>query len=337
MSDDNREVARIEQETTAVAPVSEKTISDYLAAFGLAGTLTKQEQMQFVEVAKAYNLNPFKRELYCVPHVNKETGKRTLSLITGYETYIKRAEHTGLLDGWECNIKGQGQNMKAVATIRRKGWSMPFKHEVYLVEYDQHNTMWKTKPRTMLKKVAIAQAFRLCFPDDMGGMPYTSDELPEEMTTIRDVTPDPEIKGDWVPQGEPAHEAPAPHIEPEKRKATPAEIEKLKALAKAFTKTELDEFYKLYVGAPDIMIEKMQEARIAKLEAGTLHPENAPEKVAPADDGRFSHLPKDLREKFIATTSGKQEQQPEPVKTVGENDPTLGFPDDSHLLYEGSR
>ena len=29
----------------------------------------------------------------------------------------------------------------------------------------------------MTKKVAIAQGFRLCFPDELGGMPYTADEL----------------------------------------------------------------------------------------------------------------------------------------------------------------
>lgn len=335
MSDDNREVARIEQETTAVAPVSEKTISDYLAAFGLAGTLTKLEQMQFVEVARAYSLNPFKKEIYCVPHVGQD-GKRTLSIITGYETYLKRAEHTGLLDGWECTLESKGGDTVAVATIYRKDRTRPFKHEVYMSEYNTGRSLWKSKPKTMLKKVAIAQAFRMCFPDDMGGMPYTSDELPDDMTTMRDVTSGSEIKGDWVPQGEPVQAAPAASA-PEKRKATPEEIEKLKALAKAFTREELDEFYKLYVGAPDIMIEKMQEARIAKLEAGTLHPENAPE-PAPADDGRFAHLPKDLREKFIAATAGKKpEPQAEQVKTVGENDPSLGFPDDSNLLYEGSR
>ena len=34
----------------------------------------------------------------------------------------------------------------------------------------------------MLEKVAIATAFRRAFPCDFGGMPYTTDELPEHMT-----------------------------------------------------------------------------------------------------------------------------------------------------------
>jgi hypothetical protein len=35
----------------------------------------------------------------------------------------------------------------------------------------------------MTKKVCISQAFRLCFSDELGGMPYTSDEIaPQEQT-----------------------------------------------------------------------------------------------------------------------------------------------------------
>ena len=47
--------------------------------------------------------------------------------------------------------------------------------------------MWSEKPRTMLKKVCIAQAFRLCFPVELGGMPYTADELPPHMSTSAEV------------------------------------------------------------------------------------------------------------------------------------------------------
>jgi hypothetical protein len=38
----------------------------------------------------------------------------------------------------------------------------------------------------MTKKVAIGQAFRLCFPDEFGGMPYEESEMPLEE---RNVTP----------------------------------------------------------------------------------------------------------------------------------------------------
>jgi len=40
----------------------------------------------------------------------------------------------------------------------------------------------------------MAQGFRLAFPDEMGGMPYTADELPDEMTVMRNVTESEEKK-----------------------------------------------------------------------------------------------------------------------------------------------
>ena len=36
----------------------------------------------------------------------------------------------------------------------------------------------------MLKKVAIAQAFRLAFPDEMGSLPYTAEEMPVQHETL---------------------------------------------------------------------------------------------------------------------------------------------------------
>jgi phage recombination protein Bet len=172
--------------------VTKEKISEYLTAFNLT-TLTPAEQLQFIEIAIAYQLNPFKREIYCVPYMksvkDEQTGKwekqRALSIITGYEVYLKRAERTGKLDGWKCETDDKG---RAWATIYRKDWKNPFIHEVWLKEVGQFDdkgelrSLWKKMPKFMLKKVCIAQAFRLCFPDEFGGMPYIADEMPANMT-----------------------------------------------------------------------------------------------------------------------------------------------------------
>lgn len=182
-------------------------INNYLDAFGIASQLNMGEKKQFIEIAMAYNLNPFKREIYCVPYeanVKKPDGswgkERKLSIITGYEVYLKRAERVGALDGWEVVVEGEGESMKAVLTIHRKDWSHPFKHEVYFSETAKKDkdgkpqSMWKTMPKFMLKKVAIAQGFRMAFPDEFGGMPYAADELPDNMTAgfneIKNITPE---------------------------------------------------------------------------------------------------------------------------------------------------
>ncbi|MDA3900025.1 MAG: phage recombination protein Bet [Spirochaetes bacterium] len=179
----------VNSKTELQTEITTEKLIEYLDVVGLSSELKPQEKTQFIEIARAYQLNPFKREVYCVAYGQGQYRK--LSIITGYEVYLKRAERTGLLNGWKIRTEGQirDSSLKAIIEVYRKDWTQPFVHEVYYREYVQKdkngkvNRFWSEKPVTMLKKVVIAQAFRLCFPDEIGGMPYTSDELPENMTT----------------------------------------------------------------------------------------------------------------------------------------------------------
>lgn len=171
-----------------VETLSKEKLIEFLNIAGVASKLTEKERLNFVEIAQAYQLNPFKREIYCNSY--GEGQNRQTSIITGYEVYIKRAERTGKLNGWEVKIEGKMPDLKAIITIYRKDWEKPFTHEVYFEEVcqkkrDGHlNSIWAKMPRFMTKKVAIAQGFRLCFSDELGGMPYTADELPQEEKII---------------------------------------------------------------------------------------------------------------------------------------------------------
>ena len=207
--------------------ISENEIMDYVKTFTGASALTVGETKQFVNVAKAFNLNPFKREIYAIPYDKsvmrdgKWVKERQLSIITGYEVYLKRAERTDRLDGWEVTTEGEGEAMKAVITIHRKDWKHPFHHEVYFSEVAKKDrdgkpqSMWKTMPKFMLKKVAVAQGFRMAFPDEFGGMPYTADELPDNMTKGAEpvvgsgTADDPEVLPPVKNETEPAKKEPA--------------------------------------------------------------------------------------------------------------------------------
>ncbi|MBP5403791.1 MAG: phage recombination protein Bet [Elusimicrobiaceae bacterium] len=178
-----------------VPPTKEKLLL-YLEINGLSRIMTPHEKDYFVETAQAYCLNPFKREIHCVP---RGTGdKRVIALITGYDVYIKRAERTGKLDGYGFVTEGKSPALKTIITIYRKDWSHPFEYEVNFDEVVQRNRdgsisyMWAKMPKFMLRKVAIAQGFRLCFPDELGGMPYTADELAEGMGIPNAVVEEPE-------------------------------------------------------------------------------------------------------------------------------------------------
>ena len=166
-----------------VPDIPKQTVLDFLTAFGLASQLTEPEKLQFIEIAQAFKLNPFKREIHVA--VYGEGEYRRLSIITGYEVYLKRAERTGKLDGWKAWVEGEGDAMKALVEIHRKDWSEPFVHEVYWREAVQKKkdgsptSFWTKQPKFQLKKVAISQGFRLAFPDELGGLPYDASELPD--------------------------------------------------------------------------------------------------------------------------------------------------------------
>lgn len=154
--------------------VTDEMLESYLQVTGMV--LGQNDMLMYKNIAKTYGLNPYKREIHVAK--SQKTGK--VSFVTGYEVYIKRAELSGQLDGWEVTQVGQNENLAAVITIWRKGWTHPFKHEVYYAEAAANSPIWRDKPRFMLKKVAIGQGFRLCFPAELGGMPYEESELPNE-------------------------------------------------------------------------------------------------------------------------------------------------------------
>ncbi len=181
--------------------VTQDLLLDYLKTMNKG--LNEQQTKQFLAVAGTFGLNPWKREVYAVTFKNKD-GSTDMSIVTGYETYIKRAELNPNYDGFEIEFKGSFKRGKVtksskngswqvdalvpdgevscICTVYRKDRAHPTREEVFFDEYNKGNDMWMQKPRTMLKKVAIVSAFRKAFPFDFGGMPYTNDELPDHMT-----------------------------------------------------------------------------------------------------------------------------------------------------------
>lgn len=141
-----------------------------------APNATDKEFGILMGICKSFNLNPFKREVHFIKY-----GNSPASVIVGYEVYLKRAESTGQLDGWRCWIEKDEIGEKAVIEIKRKDQTVPIKWEVYRKEFDRGQASWKTMPLFLLRKVAISQGMRLAFPGEIGGLPYTAEELPREM------------------------------------------------------------------------------------------------------------------------------------------------------------
>lgn len=149
--------------------VTQQLLMDYLK--GINTKLSDGQLTQFIGIAQAFNLNPFKREIYAVKYGDN------FNVIVGYETYLKRAEEFPQYDGYETKIFGEGKDMGCTCTVYRKDRNHPTTHTVYLSEYSSGKSLWVSKPRMMLEKVALSTALRRAFPLEFGGMPYTSEEM----------------------------------------------------------------------------------------------------------------------------------------------------------------
>ena len=164
--------------------VNEKILDDYI--FWLKNSLTTANKKLFLNIAKLNNLNPFKKEVYAIWYGDN------MSIVTGYQVYIDRANKTWLLNGWSAKvIKEWDKILGAKIIIHRKDWEQPFEWEVswdeykkeYYDKYKKVTTLtptWKQMPEFMIKKVAIGQGFRLCFPWDVACLPYLAEEITDK-------------------------------------------------------------------------------------------------------------------------------------------------------------
>ena len=172
--------------TDQAIELSPKIIRDYLVS-GDKSKVSDQEIQMFLELCKYQRLNPFLREVYLIKY-----GNSPATMVTGKETFLKRAVKNPRYEGHQTGILDNGQ--VAWAEVYVHNYQVPIKCEV---DYDEYvglrqdgspNRMWTTKPRTMLKKVALVQALREAFPEDFGGL-YSQ----EEINTVAEELPHSEV------------------------------------------------------------------------------------------------------------------------------------------------
>ena len=180
-----------------------ETVRNYLV--NGSGKPTDQEVVMFIKLCQSQGLNPFLREAYLI----KYSDKAPATTVVGKDAFTRRASEMKECKGWKAGVCCM--NQKTGAYVEREGtvvlpneklvggwcevkmtrWEEPFKQTAMLDEYHQHNSMWNSKPATMIRKVAIVQALREAFPAQFQGMYDSSEidtngELPE---TVIDVTP----------------------------------------------------------------------------------------------------------------------------------------------------
>ena len=159
----------------------EKDILISAKSMGFLQDLNRYEAIQFAKISSLLKLNILKREIYTVKYGNQ------FNIIVGYQTYVQRAYKTGQVDYYETIINDKNEKGEILPVdkwsadfiIKRKDSSKEQKFTIYYEEFAPAygNNFWKTKPKLMLEKCAIANGFRKSFPIELGDMPYTSEEL----------------------------------------------------------------------------------------------------------------------------------------------------------------
>lgn len=151
--------------------------------------VTDQEVTLFLELCKAQKLNPFTREAYLIKY-----GGKPATIVVGKDVFIKRASRNPRYQGFKAGVFIRTYNgeykqregsmyFAAAGEILLGGWAevyvdgfvVPITAKIALDEYSTGKSMWRSpeqggKPGTMIRKVALCQALRDAFPEDLGGL-----------------------------------------------------------------------------------------------------------------------------------------------------------------------
>ena len=164
-------------------------VRNYLTR-GSAG-VSDAEIVQFMALCQANKLNPFVGDAYLVKYQGSPA-----QMITSKDAFMKRAETGPAYEGFAAGVivvrnnqivEEQGSFTLPDDTlvggwckVWRKDRNGPFVCRVALREYNTGKSTWAQKPGTMIRKVAIAQAFREAYPVNLGGLYVPEEEAPEE-------------------------------------------------------------------------------------------------------------------------------------------------------------
>lgn len=158
---------------------------------GRAELTTDQELVFFMNTCKMQNLNPLASgEVYLIKY-NKD---QPAQMVVGKDAYLRRAfgnpDYLFKQDGIVVQRGNQIVQKEGCClypsevliggwcrvTFLRGGKERTAFKEVALAEYNSNMANWKSKPATMINKVAVSQCVRDAFPKDYEGV-YSEEEM----------------------------------------------------------------------------------------------------------------------------------------------------------------
>lgn len=180
------EIVKFKADSGAMVEITHDDVVQYLCP-----TASVQEVGLFLQLCQSQRLNPWIGEAYLVKY-----GDNPAQMQVGKEAFTKRAAANPDYEGFEAGITysdasghiRQREGSAVYPTVGERlvgGWcrvfvkgKKPFYDEVALQEYNTGKSLWKSKPATMIRKVALVHCLREAFPDDFAGL-YSEEEMPD--------------------------------------------------------------------------------------------------------------------------------------------------------------
>ena len=198
MSNQNTALSKAEQNALSVSyevlgttvELDLQFVKNYLVR-GRADLVSDQEIVFFMNTCKMQKLNPLVNgEVYLIKYSKDQPAQ----MVVGKDAYVRRGRlHPDYLES-EDGIIVQRSNQFIQkegcclypGEVLIGGWCRVHYNkggkertaykEVSLMEYSSNQANWKSKPATMINKVAVSQCYRAAFPRDFEGL-YSEDEL----------------------------------------------------------------------------------------------------------------------------------------------------------------
>ena len=148
---------------------------------------TNDEFQLMLYMSKKYNLDILSKQIWCV-----KFGSAAAQIYCGRDGFLQVAHTSGKFDGMKTEIKRIDEpftvkgfkcedQFVATCTVYRIGMSHPIQVEVYESEYSTGQSLWTSKRRTMIGKVAESQCLRKAF--SISGL-YSPEEMGEDVNQI---------------------------------------------------------------------------------------------------------------------------------------------------------